>query len=307
MAQAQSTFVVTQHTWNRYRIGALVSRIVVNAILILLSAICLIPVLLVLSSSLSSEDAIAVYGYTLIPKVFSTTAYQFLLADPGRILNAYLVTSVVTVTGTILGLLVMSLLAFSISRHNFALRKPISFYAFFTLLFNGGLIPFYLFVTQTLHMKDNPVILVLPYLVSVWNVLLLRTSFQQLPEELLDAARIDGATEWRIFFQIAIPMSTPVLATVALFTMLSYWNDWWMSLLFINNKNFYSIQFLLYNIMQGLEQMNARPEIAARFGGNVPAMSVRMAMAFFAIGPVAFAYLFLQKYFIRGITIGSLK
>lgn len=307
MAQAQNTIVVTQHTWNRYRIGALVSRTIVNLILILLSAICLIPVLLVLSSSLSTESAITLYGYTLIPVEFSITAYQFILADPTRILNAYMVTSVVTVVGTIAGLLVMSLLAFSLSRQNFALRKPISFYAFFTLLFNGGLIPFYLFVTQTLHLKDSPVVLILPYLVSVWNVLLLRTSFQQLPEELLDAARIDGATEWRIFFQLAIPMSTPVLATVALFTMLSYWNDWWLSLLFINNKNFYSIQFLLYNIMQGLEQMNARPEIAARFGGNLPTMSVRMAMAFFAIGPVAFAYLFLQKYFIRGITIGSLK
>jgi putative aldouronate transport system permease protein len=304
---AQQTAVVTQRTMNRYRVGAFIAKSGINLILAAISIICLVPVLLVLSASLSTEAAITKYGYTLLPVEISTAAYQFILAQPQRILNAYVVTTIVTATGTILGLLVMSLLAYALSRQRFALRKPLSFYAFFTLLFNGGLIPFYLFVSQTLHLKDNPIILILPYLVSVWNVLLLRTSFQSLPEELLDAARIDGASEWRIFFQIAIPMSTPVLATVALFTMLGYWNDWWMSLLFINNKNYYSIQFLLYNIMQGLEAMNANPEIAARFGGNLPTLTARMAMAFFAIGPVAFAYLFLQRYFIRGITIGSFK
>jgi putative aldouronate transport system permease protein len=292
---------------NRYRATAMISRTSVNLILILLSAVCLIPVLLVLSASLSTELAITQYGYTLLPVQFTSAAYDYILADPNRILNGYLVTSIVTVSGTVVGLLVMAMLAYALSRPGFALRKPLSFYAFFTMLFNGGLIPFYLFVTQSLHLKDNPLVLVLPYLVSVWNVLLLRTSFQQLPEELLDAARIDGASEWRIFFQIAVPMSTPVLATVALFTMLGYWNDWWLYLLFINNKAYYGIQFLLYNIMQGLEAMNANPEIAARFHGELPTMSVRMAMAFFAIGPVAFAYLFLQKYFIRGITIGSFK
>ena len=304
---AQRTGYITEHTWSRYRVFAVIGRFTVNAILIIISLVCLIPVLLVASSSLSTESAITKYGYTLLPTEFTTAAYDYILQQPQRIMNAYVVTSVVTVCGTILGLLVMSLLAYSISRKNFALRKPISFYTFFTLLFNGGLIPFYLFVTQSLKLKDNPIILILPLLVSAWNVLLLRTSFQSLPEELLDAARIDGASEWRIFFQIAIPMSTPVLATVALFTMLGYWNDWWMSLLFINNKNFYSIQFLLYNIMQGLEAMNARPELAARYGGNLPGLTARMAMAFFAIGPVALAYLFLQQYFIRGITIGSLK
>ncbi len=304
---AETGMVTTQHSLNRYRVTAFVNRSVINAILIALSAACLIPVLLVLSASLSTERAITLYGYTLIPKQFTTVAYEYILADPSRIINGYVVTCGVTAIGTILGMLVMSLLAYAISRQNFALRRPVSFYAFFTMLFNGGLIPFYLFVTQTLHLKDNPAVLVLPYLVSVWNVLLLRTSFQQLPEELLDAARIDGASEWRIFFQIAMPMSTPVLATVSLFTMLSYWNDWWLYLLFIDSKRYYGIQFLLYNIMQGLEAMNSNPEIAARFQGQLPTMSVRMAMAFFAIGPVAFAYLFLQKYFIRGITIGSFK
>lgn len=304
---AQKTIYATQHTLNRYRVFDFINKFIINAFLIAFSLACLVPILLVASASLSTEAAINEFGYTLLPMEFSTAAYEFILAQPQRILNAYLVTSVVTVSGTVLGLLIMSLLAYSISRRNFALRKPVSFYTFFTLLFNGGLIPFYLFVTQTLRLKDNPLILILPLLVSAWNVLLLRTSFQSLPEELLDAARIDGASEWRTFFQIAVPMSTPVLATVALFIMLGYWNDWWMSLLFINNKNLYSIQFLLYNIMQGLEAMNARPEIAMRFGGSLPTLTARMAMAFFAIGPVAFAYLFLQKYFIRGITIGSLK
>ncbi len=292
---------------SNYRVASFLGRLVTNTILVAFSLACLLPILLVLSASFSTEVSIARHGYTLIPVEFTTLAYQWILADPTQLARAYLVTAVVTAVGTLTGLTVMSLLGFAISRRNFALRKPVSFYVFFTLLFNGGLIPFYLFVTQTLRMRDNPLILILPYLVSVWNVLLLRTSFAQLPEDLLDAARIDGASEWRVFFQIAIPMSTPVLATVALFTMLTYWNDWWMSLLFINNKDLWTVQFLLYNLMATLQALNARPEVAAQMGIEIPGQSARMAMAFFAIGPIAFAYLFVQKYFIRGIQIGSLK
>jgi putative aldouronate transport system permease protein len=301
------TQYITKHEWNRYRVFGAINRFVVNAILVLLSLVCVIPIIVVLSASLSSEVAIAKYGYTLLPVEFSTAAYQLVFSDATQVVRAYSVTSIVTAVGTILGLLVMSLLAYALSRRGFEPRRPLSFFVFFTLLFNGGLIPFYLFVTQTLHLKDNPIVLILPYLVSVWNVLLLRTSFAQLPEELLDAARIDGASEWRIFFQLAIPLSTPVLATVALFTMLSYWNDLWLSLLFINNRDLYSIQYLLYNIMASVEFINSRPEILAKLGGSLPSESLRMAMAFIAIGPMAFAYLFVQKYFIRGIQIGSFK
>jgi putative aldouronate transport system permease protein len=179
---------------------------------------------------------------------------------------------------------------------------------FFTLLFNGGLIPFYLFVVQVLQIKNSLLALILPLMVNGWNVLILRTAFAQLPEELLDAARIDGANEWRIFFQIVVPISTPVLATVALFMMLGYWNDWWLSLLFIDRPELYTIQYLLYNLQASLLAIQSDPRVLQALGGiELPAETARMAMAVLAIGPIVFVYLFLQRYLVRGITIGSIK
>jgi len=287
---------------------AAVSRAFVDAVLALFAVACIVPLLLVISASFSTDASIFKSGYTLLPTEFSTMAYRYVLGDPTQILRAYALTSFVAAAGTIFGLLICSMLAYALSRNSFGARRPLSFMVFFTLLFNGGLIPFYLFVVQTLQLKNNILVLILPLLVNGWNVLLLRTSFKQLPEELLDAARIDGASEWRIFFQVAVPLSTPVLATVGLFILLSYWNDWWMSLLFIDKKELYSLQFLLYQISQSVQAINNNPQVLAQLGTTkLPAESTRMALAVLAIGPVAFAYLFLQKYLVRGITIGSLK
>jgi len=235
-------------------------------------------------------------------------AYEFILRSPEQILRAYAVTGVVTAAGTVGGLVITAMLAYAISRRGFSARRPLSFYVFFTLLFNGGLIPFYLFVVQVLQLKNSLLALILPLMVNGWNVLILRTQFSQLPEELLDAARIDGADEWRIFFQIVVPISTPVLATVALFMMLGYWNDWWLSLLFIDQPQLYSIQFLLYNLQASLQALQSDPRTVQALGGvELPAQTARMAMAVLAIGPIAFVYLFLQRYLVRGITIGSIK
>ncbi len=290
----------------RYRASGWLGRAFVTVALTLFSVACVVPLLLILSASFTTEAAITTNGYTLWPSQFTTAAYAYILSDPSQILRAYGVTLTVTMLGTGLGLPITAMLAYALSRPNFAARRALSFYVFFTLLFNGGLIPFYLFVVQTLKMKDNLLILI-PLLVNGWNVLILRTSFAQLPEDLLDAARIDGAGEFRIFWQVVVPISTPVLATVGLFMMLAFWNDWWMSLLFISNKAFYSIQFLLYNINASIQAIQGNPEILARFGGELPAQSARMALALLAIGPIAFVYLFLQRYLIRGITIGSIK
>ena len=292
---------------NRYRMSDLIGRIFVSGVLALFSIACVLPLLLILSASFTTEMGITKNGYSLIPSEFTTAAYQYILADPSQILRAYGVTLTVTLVGTGLGLPITAMLAYTLSRQNFAARRLLSFYVFFTLLFNGGLIPFYLFVVQTLKMKDNLLILILPLMVNGWNVLILRTSFAQLPEDLLDAARIDGAGELRIFWQVVVPISTPVLATVGLFMMLSFWNDWWMSLLFISNKAFFSIQFLLYNLNASIQALQSNPEILARFGGELPAQGARMALALLAIGPIAGVYLFLQRYLIRGITIGSIK
>src|SRR5713101_629213 len=173
---------------------------------------------------------------------------QHIVQDPSQILTAYGVTVTVTLIGTCAGVLIMALLAYPLSRKDFFLRKPLSFYVFFTLLFHGGLVPLYILVTHYLQLQDTLAALILPYLVMPWYVLLLRTYFAALPRELIDAAKIDGAGEWRIFFRIVVPLSRPALATVALFCALVFWNDWYLALLFINNSNLVPLQYLLYQI-----------------------------------------------------------
>ena len=293
-----------QTPMNRYRLQAFMGRFAVHAVLTVVGLTCLIPLVLVVSISLSDELRLAKEGYQLLPVGFTTFAYEYILQQPGQILRSYGVTAFVTAFGTLAGLLVCSLLAWPLARKDFRLRGPLSFYVFFTLLFNGGMVPFYILVTRYLGLKDNIFVLILPYMVTAWYVLIIRTSFAQLPTELLDAARIDGAGEWRIFFQIVVPLSKPVLATIGLFFVLRYWNDWFLALLFIDDSSMYPLQYLLYVLMANINFMASNPQTT---GMPIPTLSARMAMAVLAFGPALFSFLLLQKYFVRGITIGGLK
>ncbi len=279
-------------------------QLVVHLILSLVGIACLLPMLLIVSISLSSEREIALNGYRLWPQGFTLFAYEYILQQPGQILRAYGVTAFVTAVGTLSGLLVCSLLAYPLSRQDYIFRRPLSFYVFFTLLFNGGMVPFYILMTRYLGLKDNILALILPYMVTAWYVLILRTSFAQLPIDLLDAARIDGAGEWRIFFQIVLPLSKPVLATIGLFFVLRYWNDWFLALLFMNRADLYPLQYLLYVLMTNINVLASNPQTV---GIPIPVQSTRMAMAVLAFGPALFTFLLLQKHFVRGITIGGLK
>jgi len=257
-----------------------------------------------ISASFSSETDISRYGYSLFPRSFTTAAYQYILQDPGQILTAYGVTITVTVIGTCLGVLIMALMAYPLSRKDFFLRKPLSFYVFFTLLFNGGVVPLYILVTHYLQLKDTLEALILPYLVMPWYVLLLRTYFAAVPRELIDAAKIDGSGEWRIFFQIVVPLSRPALATVALFSALVFWNDWYLALLFINSTNLVPLQYLLYQISTDITVLQTSSQA---FGVQIPALSAQMAIAVLAVGPITLAFLFVQRYFVSGITLGGVK
>ena len=206
-------------------------------------------------------------------------------------------------------LLLMSMLAYSISRREFAWRGPISFFVYFTMLFNGGLVPTYYLVTQVLHLKNTLPVLILPYLIVPWYVFLLRTFFSSLPHELIEAARIDGASELRIFFQLVLPLSTPVLATVGLFMILMYWNDWWLSLLYISEPKLFSLQYLLYSIMRNAEFLSSGQATMTGLltSVKIPTQTLRMAMVVVAMGPIAVVFLSLQRYFVRGMLIGSIK
>lgn len=282
------------------------SRLAMHLVLLVLSASFVAPLLLILSGSLTDEKTLEQAGFSFIPAKFSLLAYQYILGDPSQIVQAYAVSIFVTVVGSTLSLLVMALLAYTLSRRDYALRHSLSFYVFFTMLFNGGVVPFYILITQFLHLQDNLLALILPYLVSPWYVLLLRTYFSSLPRDFIDAAKLEGAGEWRIFFQVVMPLSTPALATVGLFSMLVYWNDWWLGLLFINNPHLVPVQLFLYRILSAANSSFLAAN--AQMGGIIlPIQSVRMAMAVLVIVPIAFAFVFVQRYFTRGLTLGSLK
>ena len=279
-------------------------RLAIHGVLIAVCLACLLPLVLIFSASFTEENTLIDHGFQIVPQQFSLDAYRFLLTDPTQIGNAYLISAFVTIVGAALGLLLMAMLGYALSRRDFPLRKPLTFFVFFPLLFNAGLVPFYILMSRTLGLKDNLLALILPPLVLPFYTLLLRTYFSGLPGELFEAARLDGASEWRVFFQIVVPLSTPALATVGLFSLLFYWNDLYLSLLFINTPRLYNLQYLLYKIIASLQVLE---DAAVQSGNKAPLQSVRMAMAVLAMGPVLVSFLFVQRYFVRGITLGSVK
>lgn len=278
-----------------------------HALMIVVSLLWIAPMLVVISASFTNEDALARHGFGLWPSVFSTEAYRFLLADPSQLLRAYGVSILVTLTGTILRLLVMSLIAYALSRPEFRWRNVVAFLVFFTMLFNGGLVAGYIVNTRYLGLSDSYLALILPMVVSAFYVLLLRTYFAGLPNELVEAARIDGASEWRILFRIVLPLSTPALATVGLFLILGFWNDYFLGLIYITSPEKSPLQLLLFNVLNNLETLQRLQTQGLGVNAQIPSQSIRMAMAVLATGPVAFAFLLLQRFFVQGLTLGSLK
>lgn len=277
---------------------------IITAAFVPVCLMSILPMWIIIVASFTKDKAISDYGYRLWPAIFSLDAYRYLISKPGLVLRAYLVSITVTVTGTIIGLILMSMLSYTISRRGFKPGKWMGFYVFFTMLFNGGVVPYYILITKHLHLKNNILVLVLPLLISPFYVMLLRTYFRNLPVMLFEAAKLDGAGEMRMFFIIALPLSLPAMATIALFSMLTYWNDMYQALLFIDNQNLYPLQYLLYKLIYNAGIIQE----GAQYTGTItPYQSIRMAMAVLAIAPVLFSFAFIQKYFIRGITLGGLK
>ena len=252
--------------------------------------LCLIPFYLIFINSFMYESDIIRYGYSFWPGRFSTNAYRALFRNPGRIINAYGITIFVTAAGSFLSLLTVTMTAFVLSRKDFYWRNKISFFFFFTTLFNGGLVPYYLFLTQVLHINNTIFGLLLPLLFSVWNMIVSMNFFRGLPYEIIESAKIDGANDFIVYMRLIIPISTPLLATIGLFTALSYWNDWYNCMLFIGprHRHLYTLQYLLQIISRGQQ-------------------SGSLAETIIATGPMMLAYPFIQRFFVRGLTIGSVK
>lgn len=266
------------------------------------------PFWLLVSASLSDAGVLAAKGYQILPNPVDFSAYAYVFKNPQQILRAYGVTAVYSIATMVLGVLMMAMIAYTLSRTKLRGRGAINFYLYFTMLFGGGLVPTYIIVAKYLHLNNTIWVYILPMLINPWYVFMIRTFFRGIPEEIIESATIDGASEYRIFFQMILPLSKPVLATVALFTFLTGWNDWNTALLYITDERLYSLQYLLQSIMENINQLKQN-QMAASMSNmkDIPAETVRMAMAIVVAGPALFVFPFFQKYFVKGLTVGSVK
>ncbi len=273
---------------------------------------CLFPVLLVIVGAFTDEKTLNKNGFSLFPEKWSMAGMNAVLKYGKQLITSYGVTIFVTVAGTLFGLLIMSMFAYSISRKDFRLSKFLSVYLLIPMLFNGGQLSGYIIFTSYYHLKDNLLVLILPLCVSTMNVIILRTYIaNSIPNELMEAAMIDGAGEYRTFFQICLPLLKPSLAAVGFMMATAYWNDWQNALLYIDTNTKKPLQLLLINIQKSIEFLlnnNNVPSAArAAMGGTIPQYSSTMATVIVVIGPIMIAYPFFQKYFIKGLTVGSVK
>jgi putative aldouronate transport system permease protein len=279
----------------------------------LVSLCVFLPFLLLLLSSLTEENALLVYGYSFFPKQFSLEAYRYIFVSSNKILRAYSMTVLVTAAGTTVSIVLSALFAYPLSLKNLPFRKTITFFVFFTMLFNGGIVPSYILWSTYLRVKDTVFGLILPnMLVSAINILLIRTYFQSsIPDTLYEAAQIDGANQFRVFTAIVLPMGKPILITTGTFTGIAYWNDWTNGLYYINRRtDLFTIQNLLNRMVTDLQFLSSNSNLSATLGAElakVPATGVQMAIAFVAILPILVLFPFLQKYYAKGISLGAVK
>ena len=287
-------------------------NVILNIIFILAALVCVVPVLLVVAISFSAESSITEYGYRFIPKIVSFEGYSYLASQSTMILRALGISLFVTIVGTIIGVLLTTLMGYVLSRTTYKLNNFLTMVVFIPMVFNGGLVSTYAVNTQLLGLKNTVWALILPLCVSSFNVVICRTFFKTtVPESLIESAKMDGASQLKIFFKIVLPISLPVLATIGLFLCFAYWNDWYQSMLYIDDSKLYSLQALLNGILTNI-QMLARN--AATMGGsaaeiiaNMPQEAARMAIVVIIVLPIACAYPYFQKYFISGLTVGAVK
>ena len=293
-------------TKHKEKISIKVYYSIINLVITAFTLVCLAPFWLMVSGSFTKESSILKDGYKFIPKQFSLAAYDLVFSSP-RILKSYLVTLEMTVLGTAISMLLTCMLAYALAVRGLKYTRYISLFVVFTMLFSGGMVPWYIVVTRYLHLQNTLLALTLPYAVSPFWMFLMRNYFRGIPDSIMESARIDGANDILILFRIVLPLSLPSMATIGLFYALMYWNDWYLSLMFIEKEGMFPLQFLLRslvsNLMNVAQSLNPRMSVAH----EVPAYSVRMSTAIITIGPIILFYPFVQKYFVKGLTVGSIK
>lgn len=283
-------------------------RIIVNAILIVLCILCIAPFIMLISASFTGENTLVAEGYNFFIKDFSLDAYEYLFRD-NSIFRAYGITIFVTAVGVICSIFVTTLIAYPLSMGNLPGNRMLMFIVFFTMLFSGGLVPSYMMWTQVFHIKNTIWALIIPGLITNgFTIMIMRTYFAtNIPKEILESARIDGATELKILFKIVVPMSLPIMATIGLMSGIMYWNDWNNALYYITDSHLNSIQALLNKMLTNAQYLQQTAQYGSVAMDAVPTTAVRMAVAVLGAVPLMCIYPFFQKYFAKGLTLGAVK
>ncbi len=289
-------------------------QVVLAVIILLFTILCFLPVALVLVVSFSSDVSIAERGFTFFPSSWSTGAYKYVFSFGGQLIQSYKITIFETVVGTLLTLLLTSMFAYALSRKDFMLRGPLAIYLLITMLFSGGMLGGYLINANVYHLRNNLLVLVVPGCVSTMNCIVMRTFINSnVPDSLIEAAKIDGAGEVYTFFKIVMPIMAPVLASIGFMCAVGHWNEWQTSMLYIDDSNKATLQLMLMRVEKNIEFLKMREsmgnlsEVELKELDRVPSMATRMALLFCTLGPILVIYPFFQKFFIRGMTIGSVK
>lgn len=287
------------------------TNILFNVIFLILGLMCILPLVFVFSISITSEQALQAGGYHLIPQEFSNAAYMFLWNERGTILQAFFMSVLIAVLGTVIAVCLTTSMGYVASRRNFKLKKLYTWIIFIPMVFNGGMLASYVVVNNILNLRDTIWALILPLACSSFSVTICRTFFRTtVPDALIEAAKIDGAGQFRIWSGIVLPISKPVMATIGMFAAFGYWNDWFQASLYISNDKLLTLQAFLNSIQNKLEYLANNPYgglSLVEYKNSMPTESVRMAIAIIVIVPIALTYPFFQKYFISGLTIGSVK
>jgi putative aldouronate transport system permease protein len=269
--------------------------------------LCLLPLLITLAVSFSNESLVVRHGYKLIPELFSTETYEYILRSGNNwLFRSYGMSALVTAAGTAASLLVTSMLAFGLSLKTVRYRQGISFFCYFTMLFSGGLVPWYIVCVNFYHLSNTFLAMFLPYLVSVFLLLVLKSFFSSIPDSLIESARLDGASDFTVYARIVLPVAQTSMVTVALFYGLQYWNDWFLPLMLVTDGKLYTMQYKLYTILSNTQGLSTGMAQAAA-GTKVPTETVKMATTVLTVAPIMCVYPFVQRYFVKGLTIGAVK
>jgi putative aldouronate transport system permease protein len=283
----------------------------VHVCLIIFCFLCLVPMILTISISITDNKSLATYGYQLIPRKISMDAYKLIFLDPQRILSGYKNSLIITIVGTVLNVFVTTLIAYPLSRKDFRLRNAISFYLFVTMLFSGGLVPVYILIVKYLHWKNLLIAIIIPAIAGPMNIFLMRVFFQDIPESLVEAAKIDGSSDYNSFFKIVLPLSKPAIATLTLMIALGYWNEAFGPMLYLDDMNKYPLQLILNNIVMFVNEIKNGTYLSGSGSSfnpvNVPSDGVMYGMMVVATAPMLLLFAFMQKYFVKGVAMGAVK